>query len=238
LLNGSRTEAATSAETTRRKIEAKKLLPHLFGVPYEQCLKMLVDNEEAASFLINNVDLLKKNEPKFKAPTKEALLAFKDRLRIPDHEWPFVEETFHLDSDCTIHNIRKLRIATNIEFGVQATVGGRGCEYDIRKLLERLLEKNPPKEPSKPIKIKFAFDGANVTSGYRKQQEIGTLEVLTDKTVSDTKSYKNCYQWLIYLGAEETEDLRQELTRAIPVINELNKAKKVHHLILLISHTP
>jgi len=57
LLNGSRTEAATSAETARRKAEAKKLLPHLFGVPYEQCLKALVDNEEAASYLLDNVDI-------------------------------------------------------------------------------------------------------------------------------------------------------------------------------------
>lgn len=90
---------------------------------------------------------------------------------------------------------------THSTLNVQSTIGGQGCEYNIIKLLEYLLIQSPPEDPSIPLRIKFAFDGANVTSGNRKQQEIGTLEIL---------------------GAEETEELRSELTRAIPIINKLN----------------
>lgn len=231
LLTGAREPTKLTEEISCRVAEVKKLLPHLMGVPYERCLKILIDNEETAKFLVDNVSLLKEKCTKLSEPAKEALLAFKDRLRIPDNEWPFVVETFNLSSDASIHHIRKLRTTTNDEFGVQTTLGGRGCEYDIRKLLEHLLKTSPPKDATKPIRIKFAFDGANVTSGRRKQQEIGTLEILNDKTVSEAKSYKNCYQWLIYLGAEEKEELRQELARAIPVINDLNTKKKVNIML-------
>jgi hypothetical protein len=123
--------------------------------------------------------LLQKKCRKLDAPAIDALLSFKDKLRIPDHEWPYVVETFNLDDSSSLHHIRKLRSKTNADFGVCRTVGGRGCEYDIDKLLQYLLKTSPPKDPSKPIRIKFAFDGANVTSGNRKQQEIGTLEILS-----------------------------------------------------------
>ena len=121
-------------------------------------------------------------------------------------------------------------------------MGGKGAEYNIMSLLTQLISKHPPSDPTKvdiakiitlinlflqAIRIKFAFDGANVTNGSRKQQEIGTLEILTDKTINEVKSYKNCHQWLIYLGAEDTEELRAELERSIPVITHLNKTKKV-----------
>jgi hypothetical protein len=181
--------------------EVKKLLPHLLGVPYEQCLKTLIDNKETIMFLLDNIPLLKKQCRQLEEPAIEALLAFKDRLRIPDHDWRVVVDTFNLSESSSIHHVRKLRAETNAELNVCRTIGGRGCEYDINKLLELILKTSPPKDASKPIRIKFAFDGANVTSGNRKQQEIGTLEVL---------------------GAEDKMELREELARAIPVINDLN----------------
>jgi len=89
-----------------------------------------------------------------------------------------------------------------------------------------------------PLWVKLAFDGATMTSGKRIQQEIGTVEVLTDRTISQVKSYKNSHQWLIYLGAENNDILGEELQRAIPVIEKLNKDKKVAHApITIISDT-
>lgn len=149
LLAGEREPTCDTFETTARISEAKKLLTHLFGRPFEECLKTLVDNEENATFLVNNVPRLQRKCAKLNKPAIEALLAFKDRLRIPDHDWSFVVETFDLGADASLHHIRKLRTTTNNELGVETTLGGRGAEYDITKLLTYLLEKNPPKDPTK-----------------------------------------------------------------------------------------
>lgn len=67
-----------------------------------------------------------------------------------------------------------------------------------------------------------------MTQGKKLKQEIGTLEILTDRSIHEVKSPDNAVQWIIFLGEEEYDVLKEELTRAIPVINELNKIKKVN----------
>ena len=92
-------------------------------------------------------------------------------------------------------------------------------------MLTYLLEHNPPPDPSKPVQIKFAFDGGTMTSGKRIQQEQGTLQVLTGCIFCKLKSHNNAHQWLIYLGDEEHDILAKELQDSIEDIMSLVDTK-------------
>lgn len=160
-------------------------------------------------------------------PSKEALLELKDRLKISDNEWPYVVQTFQLSSSSTIHHIRLLRKEKNSILPSYPT-NGRGSQINLLELLKVLLTQRPPKDPQKRIQIKIAFDGANMTSSKKIKQEIGTLEILTEREISEIKSFTNAMQWIIYIGDETYEDLERELEQAIPVIKYLNETKKVN----------
>lgn len=59
------------------------------------------------------------------------------------------------------------------------TPGKRGYEYyDLEEYLRWLLRRDPPKDPTKPVVMKFCFDGATLTSGKRKQQEVAAFNLL------------------------------------------------------------
>ena len=148
-LKGNRTSICSTNEHQKRLVEAKILLRHVFGSSYNDCLSMLAKEEATAKFLVENVSELQSELRELMQPTRDALLAFKDRLRIPDHEWPYVVDTFHLPANCTIHHIRKLRDHHNHILPVHATPGGRGYSYDIVELLQYLLRKDPPADASK-----------------------------------------------------------------------------------------
>lgn len=225
ILHGTRAKTYTEEERKKRIEEAKKILSHIFQSSAEDAINILNQEVLISRTIVENGSEFSGKLQKAPPPTIEALLTFKDQLHIPDHKWNYIMETFDLPKECSLHQIRKLRTTWSGELKTQPTLGAHGSELDIKELLSYLLQKCPPKEDS--LQIKFAFDGANITRSRRIQEEVGTLEILTGKTVKEAKSPRNAAQWIIYIGHEDYETLELELKRAIPVINELNQTKKV-----------
>ena len=126
-------------------------------------------------------------------------------------------EFFDLPKHSSIHHIRVLKK----KLPSKPTVGGRGYEVNPIHLLQYILKERPPTDPSKTVQVKFAFDGASVTTKRRRQEEIGTVDIVTDRTVSEAKSYKNSNQYIIYLGGEDYTTMKEELTVVIPLIKSL-----------------
>lgn len=207
--------------------EARKLLCHLFGKDYNECLQILEDHKDQVLSLFQSAPELEKELEDSLSPTKEALLTFKDQLRIPDSKWQFVLDTFGLSKEFSLHHIRKLRNEWDSFMVPKKTIGGKGSELNIEELLTYLIRCSPPNDPSKPIQVKFAFDGATVTSGKKIKEEIGTVEILSEKSASEAKSYLNAAQWLVYTGSEDRETLGNELKRAIATITKLQEEKRV-----------
>jgi hypothetical protein len=91
---------------------------------------------------------------------------------------------------------------------VQPTAGGRGAEIPLIAYIHQVLERSPPPQ-GVPLYIKFAFDGATMTSGTRTQEEVGAFQFLyTGQKLADVKSPSNSHMWIIYIGAETPEILR------------------------------
>jgi hypothetical protein len=145
LLHGCRTPSNSSGETKNRIQEAKVLLEHIFNCDYLESLKILTAQPETAKFLLQNSGLLK--EANVPHPTKEALLAFKDRLRIPDADWNYVCDTFNLGAETTLHYIRLLRQDQDKNLQATPTPTRNGSQLNVVNLLQKLLKKNPPKDP-------------------------------------------------------------------------------------------
>lgn len=107
LLDGHREPAKTSVELKKQLDEAKSILPHLFGVPYEECVHLLQ----------NDTNLSSPQQPALQSGTKtrsvNELLEFKDTLNVPDWRWDYVCDFFYLAAGTTIHYIRKVRTALN-----------------------------------------------------------------------------------------------------------------------------
>lgn len=152
LLQGIRTGDCTPVEQQQRVTEAKKILEHVFGKPYDECLRILTKDTHTRK-LLSAIPTLQEACHQAMQPSLESLLSFKDQLRIPDASWPYVADTFHLGQECSIHYIRKLRGAKNTASGVQPTAGGRGYEYNIEEILSHLIRKHPPKDPTKVSNI-------------------------------------------------------------------------------------
>ena len=152
---------------------------------------------------------------------------FQERFRIPDIEWSTVVEFFKLPKHASIHHIRILKKKVNENFLAKPTAGGRGYEINPIHLLQYILKQRPPTDPSKPIQVKFAFDGASVTTKRRRQEEVATIDVIIDRTTSEAKSYKNSNQYMIYLGGEDYKTMKEELTVVIPLIKSLIDGEKV-----------
>lgn len=94
LLKCDREKVTTPLEETKRIGEAKKLLQSIFGCTYQEALCTLVNNGDSTQYLLNNSHLLK--DLIVPEPSKEALLAFKDRHLISDAAWGDVVDTFNL----------------------------------------------------------------------------------------------------------------------------------------------
>jgi hypothetical protein len=76
-----------------------------------------------------------------------------------------------------------------------------------------------------------------MTSGKRIQQEIGTFQVMNDLTLQELRSHTTAYQWIIYIGPEEYEEMTQELTDSLPVLQKWIDNKEVSNfLFLLVFH--
>lgn len=104
-------------------------------------------------------------------------------------------------------------------------------------MLKYLLKHNPPPDPTKETIVKFAFDGGVMTSTKRRSQEHGTLQVFTKCNMREAKSHFNTHQWLLYLGDENYDTLKEELDNTLPEINELIKNEKVLYLTRYILFT-
>lgn len=226
LFQGARSSKCSEIERSKRIHEAQRLLEHVFHLPYRECLAALINSKELAEYLVNECPLLQSISA-IPPPTKEALLTFKDQLRIPDHDWKFVVETFQMKGDVTLHYLRQLREQWNSDLKATVTPTGNGAELDLFKVLQYLFQQKPPNDPSKPVRIKFAFDGTTATKSRRRQVEIGTLEILTDRSIGEIKSPFNAVQWIIYIGAEEWSNLQEELANALPVLKKLHDEHKV-----------
>lgn len=71
--------------------------------------------------------------------------------------------------------IRKLRHEQDQQLKPTLTANRKGAEFDILRLLRWLFTHQPPKDPNKPVRLKFAFDGATIMIGlYKKQSRIIT----------------------------------------------------------------
>ena len=144
-------------------------------------------------------------------PPIEVLAAYKDKMRISDHNWPETVKTFGLGAYAKITAIRKQREKDNSSMAIQP-VGEVGYEIPLLPYLQHLLKQNPPGDPNKPVIVKFAFDGATMTSGKRIQQELGGLQILTPgEPLASVKSPKSCHVHIIYIGGETDEELRESL---------------------------
>lgn len=212
---------ATDTDQADMAKAAKELIQHMFGRSMDECIPILWSEEAIKGYCS------KYNSAQPPNVTLKQMLWLKDQLRIPDSKWPTIVETFHLPNGLTLHYIRKLRQAMAQELKALPTSTGHGAELSIH--LTWLLKTKPP--TSDTVKVKFAFDGAIVTSGKRKEQVVGSLELLSDRTLSEVKSYKNANQWIIYLGSEDYDEMAKEFETGISVINQLNEEKKVYLIL-------
>lgn len=146
-------------------------------------------------------------------PSLEQLLALKDDLLITDAKWEVLCKTFNLGRYANMYRIRRYRSTKNESLGITQSPH----QVNILAYLHELVRRNPPSNPTQPILVKFAFDGATMTSGKRIQQEIGTVDLLYhDFALSLAKSPATTHQWLIYIGAEDRQALEEELHDANP----------------------
>lgn len=162
-------------------------------------------------------------------PTIDTLLALKDDLCVPDSKWASVVQTFHLSHKCSIYYIRKRRNALDNYIPISKT-NGNGRQQELEKVLKYLFEKENV-DPNVPLRIKFAFDGARVTIKQKQMQVVGTVELLSNKTVEEIKSSTNAHQWIIYLGDETNEDLKKELSDALPTLRSIFKDESVSNSV-------
>ena len=172
-------------------------------------------NEEELARLTSSTD----------EPSLDALLGLKDDLCIPDAKWPSVVETFHLSNKCNIYYIKKRRAQLDSYIPITKTKGN-GRQQQLEDVLSWLFKKEQV-DPNVPLRIKFAFDGARVTIKQRQMQVVGTVELLSNKSVQEIKSASNAHQWVIYLGSETNEDLKKELEDAIPTLRNIFKDESV-----------
>lgn len=144
-------------------------------------------------------------------PSIEALAAYKDRMRIPDRQWHHTVSTFNLGAHASVSMMRKQRENENRTLPIQRA-SSTGYEIPLRTHLKWYLQHNPPPDPDKSIIIKFALDGANMTSGKRTTQELGGWQILTPgEPLALVKSPRNCHVFLIYIGGESEEELQESL---------------------------
>jgi hypothetical protein len=138
---------------------------------------------------------------------------------ISDANWKYVVDTFNLDSSCSLTYIIRERQSQTQSLEPTLTSGKRGHEIDLLKLIGKMIEVNSPESNERPLPLKFAFDGSRVMG--KNSQEIGTVDPLWGVTRDGAKSHHNSVQWIIFLGEESNEVLREELVIGLSVIKYL-----------------
>ncbi|KAL6070879.1 unconventional myosin-VIIb-like [Balamuthia mandrillaris] len=157
-------------------------------------------------------------------PALSVLLAYKETVGITDKNWRYTMSVFNLDDSTSIHHLNKQKAALMESMEPRVTLGGNGYELPLLQYMSWVLAHNPPPEnkPGQKHLVKFAFDGATMTQGKRKKQEIGTFNFLFDGLeLAKAKSVNNAHQYLIFLGEEDREALQLELQNAVKGIEYL-----------------
>ncbi|PRP74740.1 hypothetical protein PROFUN_15508 [Planoprotostelium fungivorum] len=150
------------------------------------------------------------------SPTLQALLDWKDDVRISDQHWAATAHLFKLDETRSIHYISALRDKRNTEAGYKTSPGGRGVVNSLDEYIKTALKELAP--PNTKVCVKLALDGARITAN--QQFECGTVQILWDQlSVDHTKSPSNAHQWLLYIGPEAYEDLREEMGPEVDFIS-------------------
>lgn len=99
-------------------------------------------------------------------------------------------------------------------------VGEISYEVPLHTYLQHHLKHHPPADPTQPILVKFALNGATMTSGKKIQQELGGFQVLTPgELLSLVKSLHNCHIFIIYIGGETEEELHELLGNTKEVLH-------------------
>lgn len=191
---------------------------------FQEAIRTLVaGNPETIRYLKENIAEFQ--EIRYHQPALDAVLAWKERVRIPDHEWPYTMDLFYLQDGLSVYYLNKRKHEINDEMQAEST-GGTGYQFPLLKYMRWVLSKFPP--PVRKLIVKIAFDGATVTAGKRRKQEIGTFDFLFDGLdLSAAKSVENTHQFIIYLGGEEREDLERELEQTIQAVNLLVEKGKL-----------
>jgi len=142
--------------------QAEALLKELYAESsVENCIARLLNVEggmirEAAKIASETTELEN-------SPALEALLAYKDTMRISDDDWPITVRTFRLGKYATITQIRKLREEQNSKFGVRRTPGNNGAYVPVIPYLQKVLvQENLPNNEA--IDLNFAFDNAKMSA--------------------------------------------------------------------------
>jgi len=83
---------------------------------------------------------------------------------------------------------------------VVPTPGGQGHQFaDLLAYIRWLIQREPPKDPTAPITLKFCFDGCTMTSGKRIQQEVGAVDLLYPEfSTAQCKSINTTHQFVLY----------------------------------------
>jgi hypothetical protein len=193
------------------------------------CLvKQLKEEPDLLSKLI--IEIPKINGGTAAQPSIKELVAYKDKMRISDQDWAETVKTFGLGPYVRISAIRKQRMKDN-EMTTIWPVGGSGYEILLLPYLQQLLKQNPPSDPTLPVTVKFAFDGATMTSGKRVQQELGGVQLLTaGEPLASVKSPKNCHINVIYIGRETDKELHELLANMSEVCKYFVEAVDVSRL--------
>lgn len=110
--------------------------------------------------------------------------------------------------------------------GPISATAGNGRQQDLKLVLDWMFKKEQI-DPNIPIHIKFAFDGARITLKQKQSQVVGTVELLSNKTLQQIKSADNAHQWIIFVGDESNDNLKRELRDALPTLQEIFKNNSV-----------
>lgn len=197
------------------------------GKTFAECVATLLDGDiPSIRYLVQQLPALKTLLETSHQPALGALLAWKDSIGIPDSRWSETTSLLRLGDYATISKIKKRREEVNKLMPAKTTASGNGSELPLLDFITWLIRQTPPK--TKKIVLKFAFDGANITSKRRVTEEIGTIELLLDEcNLEQLRSVTNCHQYIIYIGGESRKEYQAELANVIPVVNQLIKTGKL-----------
>ena len=111
IIHGFYNPKCSLVEQELRISEAKIILEHIFDFSLKRTLQILLTHKDTTTWIIENMTIL--HQPPLTQLTIDTLLAFKDRLTITDHDWPYIVEVIKLGSGATLRYVRQARNRKN-----------------------------------------------------------------------------------------------------------------------------